>query len=99
MEKIQQVMGMWSEAARPNKGLLRPIHTMPKALTARDREISSSLLAVADRAVDPKLIDEQGQDLRWAIRGRTAVQNVLLGHGDNGPAIIADINKRLKALA
>jgi hypothetical protein len=99
MGKIQKVMPMWSEAARPNEGLLRPIHTVPKALTARDREISSALLAVADRAVDPKLIDEQGQDLRWAIRGRTAVQNVLLGHGDNGPSIIADINKRLKALA
>lgn len=98
MEKVQKVMGMWAEAVRPAQGLLRPIHTMPKALTARDREISSALLAVADRAVDPKVMEDTGQDLRWAIRGRTAVQNVLLGHGDNGPQIIADLNRRMKAL-
>jgi hypothetical protein len=98
MEKIQLAMGMWGEAVRPAKGLLRPIHTVPKALTGREREISSALLTVADRAVDPKLIDSEGEDLRWALRGRAAVQKVLLGHGENGSEIIADLTEKFEMM-
>jgi hypothetical protein len=96
--KIQKAMGMWAEASRPAEGLLRPIHSVPKALTGRMREIASPLLAVADRAVNPELVDSTGQDLRWAIRARTAAQNVLLGHGENGAEIIADLAERMGAL-
>jgi hypothetical protein len=98
MGMAQDALGMWGQVVRPEKGLLRPIHSVPKVLTARDREISGALLAVADRAVDPKVIDEHGQDIRWALRGREAVQNVLLGHGENGAEIIADLSKRMKVI-
>jgi hypothetical protein len=98
MGMVQDAMGIWAELVRPPKGLLRPIHSVPKALTARDREISGALLTVADRAVDPKVMEDTGSDVRWALRGREAVQAVLLGHGENGAEIIADLAKRMKVI-
>jgi hypothetical protein len=99
--KMPTAFKIWSEAirwqlAREQKDTLWPIHTIPKALTARQREISLPLLAVADRAVSPEVIAANGQDLRWAIRGREAVQKVLLGRAENGPAIMTDIAKQFR---
>jgi hypothetical protein len=98
--KIPTAFKIWSEAVRwklanDQKTKLWPIHSVPKALTARQREISLPLLAVADRAVSPDVIVEHGNDLRWAKRGRDAVQKVLLGRADNGPQIMADVSKQL----
>jgi hypothetical protein len=95
---IQKVMPMWAQQVRPAEGLLRPIHSIPKALTARNREISASLLAVADRAVDPELMEANGSDVRWALRAREAVQSVLLGHGRDGAEIISDLSERMKGI-
>jgi hypothetical protein len=90
---------MWSAALRPEPGKkLRPIHSVPKDLTARMRQISLPLLAVADRAVDPAVIRAEGEDLRWAIKARSAVKNVLLGHGNDGPSIMEDISERFARL-
>lgn len=94
---------IWAEAvrwdlAREQKDLLWPIHSMPKALTARQREISQALLAVADRAVSPDVIAEKGSDIRWAVRGRNAVQKVLIGKSENGPEIMTDIARQFKKI-
>ena len=98
VEHIPDVYRLWGEAVRPAKGKLWPIHSMPKRLTARMREISQPILAAADRGVDPRVIAAEGQDLRWAIRGRNAVQSILLGHGDNGNEILDDVTEKLRAL-
>jgi hypothetical protein len=98
MEKIPQAMGIWAESIRPAKGRLRPIHDIPKALTSRNRQLASPLLAVADRAVDPELMDSQGHDIRWALRAREAVQAALLNHGENGADILVDLSERMGAL-
>jgi hypothetical protein len=99
--KIPTAFKIWAEAvrwqmARDRQKQLWPIHTVPKALTARQREISLALLAVADRAVSPDVLAEHGQDIRWAKRARNAVQKVLLGRAENGPEIMADISKQLR---
>lgn len=90
----------WVEQSTGNNGNIRPIHSIPKALAAvpRNREISMALLSVADRAIDPDVVERTGQDVRWALRARDAVQHSLIGHGTEGPQIIADLAKRLKAL-
>jgi hypothetical protein len=98
MDGIPKAMGMWAESIRPPEGMLRPIHDIPKALTGRNRQIASSLLAVADRAVDPELMDSQGHDIRWALRGREAVQAALLNHGENGSEILSDLSERMGVL-
>src|ERR1700722_577991 len=99
--KIPTAFKIWAEAvrwqlARERKTALWPIHSVPKALTARQREISLALLAVADRAVSPDVIAEHGSDTRWAIKARNAVQKVLLGRAENGPEIMTDIAKQLR---
>src|SRR5208282_5320402 len=98
MERIPKAMGIWAESIRPVEGRLRPIHDVPKALTSRARQIAGPLLAVADRAVDPELMETQGHDIRWALRGREAVQAALLNHGENGSEILADLSERMKGL-
>jgi hypothetical protein len=98
MGMVQDSMGIWGEMVRPPKGMLRPIHSVPKQLTARDREIASALLAVADRAVNPKVMEDTGMDIRWALRGREAVQAVLLGHGENGQEIIEKLARKMKVI-
>lgn len=87
----------WSEYAQDHEKIW-PIHDVPQALTARQREISLPLLAVADRAVDPNLVQSHGQDLRWALRGRNAVKKILLGHADNGNVILADVRRTLRGM-
>lgn len=98
VDPIPKVLQMWGEAVSREGDLIDPIHSVPKALTSRMREISLPLLAAADRGVDPDVIERQGQDLRWAVRGREAVQASLLGHGSNGNEILTDTVKRMKAL-
>ncbi len=96
---MSAVLEIWGEAARPEPGQqLYPIHDIPGRLTARDREISMALLAVADRAVDPKIIAEGGDDLRWAIRARDAVQSILHGYGNDGDAVLDGIASLLDGL-
>jgi hypothetical protein len=98
MDRIPKAMSMWAESIRPAEGRLRPIHDIPKTLTSRARQIASPLLAVADRAVDPELMETQGHDIRWALRGREAVQAALLNHGENGAEILADLSERMETL-
>src|ERR1700691_4332650 len=98
MDGIPKAMAAWAESIRPAEGRLRPIHDIPKALTSRNRQLAAPLLAVADRAVDPELMDSQGHDIRWAVRGREAVQAALLNHGENGADILADLSERMGAL-
>lgn len=79
------------------------IHTIPESLTARDREISIALLAVADRALplnpdDPMWADLDDKDpLKWAKLGRRAVEKMLLGHGTNGNEMIAEMRSQMEA--
>jgi hypothetical protein len=98
VKPLGRVLQLWGEAIRPEEGKFRPIHTMPPKLTSRMREISAPLLAVADRAVDPDVMRATGMDVRWALKGRAAVQNVLLGHADNGAELIAELDERFKEL-
>ncbi len=98
MGRIPKVLGMWAEQVRPEEGRLRPVHAIPKALTSRARQIAGPLLAVADRAVDPELMESAGQDIRWALRGREAVQACLLNHGENGSEILSDLSERMKGM-
>lgn len=101
--KVPGLFAMWGELERYNvaesgANSLWPIHSIPRALTARQREISLPLLAVADRAVDPDMIDAHGSDLRWAMRMRESVQAVLLDRGSDGPQILADVKKDMRKL-
>lgn len=99
--QISRVLKIWGASSRPGEGEephLWPIHSVPKALDSRMREISQPLLAVADRAVDPALMDAEGGDMRWALRAREAVQEVLLGRGRNGAEILADVVARLEQI-
>jgi hypothetical protein len=57
-----------------------PIHTVPRSLTSRMREISLPLLFVSDVAVNPDTVAAEGRDTEWAEMTRNAVQTVLLGH-------------------
>jgi hypothetical protein len=101
VEPMRKIFQLWGESVRPGPDddrHLWPVHSMPERLDSRMREISQPLLAVADRAVDPDVIDAKGEDLRWAIAGRAAVQNVLLGHGENGAEILEDVTGRLRSL-
>jgi hypothetical protein len=101
--KVPGLFAMWGELERYNvaesgANALWPIHTIPKALTARAREIALPLLAVADRGVDPDMITAHGSDLRWAIRGRESIQKVLLDRGTDGPQILSDVKKDMRKL-
>lgn len=101
--KVPGLFAMWGETVRyemaeSGANSLWPIHSIPKALTARQREISLPLLAVADRAVDPDMIAAHGSDLRWAMRMREATQAVLLDRGNDGAQILADVKKDMRKL-
>ena len=82
----------------PKSKRYRPIHSMPTMLTARMREISLPLFAVADRAVNPDLFGEgtPNEDLEWAKLARNAVQVLLLGHGDNAREILDKLRARFR---
>lgn len=75
----------WAGMERPQptrddpKPLLWPIYQVNPKLKGRPKQIASTLLAVADRADQ----DDQGRtDLRWPLRARKAVDQMLLG-GDS----------------
>ena len=70
-------LALWSAAVRSGEKLWH-VHTIPKSLTARDREITIPLLAIADRAVSP---DEEQDPLRWAVIVREAAVRLLTGGG------------------
>lgn len=95
-EPVPSVLELWAQQVVPVQGALWPVHSVPRTLTARMREISQPLLAVADRAVDPAVMEKDGHDLRWARRGRDAVTGMLLKHGDNGSEILADLTSRMR---
>lgn len=99
VELIPLILEAWGAAARPEKGHLWPIHDIPDEFDdERMVEISSALWAVADRAVDPRVIAAEGKDTRWAEMARDASLNMLLGHGSNGAEIFADIEARFREL-
>lgn len=103
ISQVPDLLTMWAEAVRfdladAGKTSIWPIHTVPKALTSRQRELALPLLAVADRAVDPDVIERQGQDLRWAVRGREAVQAALLDRGTDGNKILASVTSDMRKL-
>lgn len=81
-----------------------PIHPVPDELTGRMRQIASPLLAVADRAVDPKVMRANAKagkgykDTRWAEQAREDIMNVLLGHGDDAAEIVASLDEKFKKM-
>lgn len=97
---IRNGLAWWGESERPDdpKEKLWPIHDVPEKLTGRQLEISEALFAVADRAIDPEKIANEGSDVRWAIRARDAAEAVLVGHGDSAPEIMDDIAAQLAAM-
>lgn len=102
-EDLRALLSMWAEAvaremSEDDERKLWPIHDMPQELTSRMREISQPLLAVADLAVDPKVIAEHGQDIRWAIRGRKAVRMVLRKISGDTDELMQRVAERIAAL-
>ena len=101
--QVRRLLKTWSASVRneaDENGKLWPIHKdwWPAGMDSRMKEISRPLLTVADRAVDPGLIKANGSDVRWALRGRNAVANVLLGHGTDGKEIIAEVTRMFKEM-
>lgn len=79
--EVRTLLGAWAAYHRPPASRrLWAIHTIPETLTTRNREISQTLFAVADRATDPELTAHGGVDLRWAVATRDAVMKVLAGN-------------------
>jgi hypothetical protein len=75
-----------------------PIHPMPENLyasSARLMEISEVLAAVADRAINPDVMEANREatgvasDTEWAKKCRNAVQVVKLGHSNDPRAMLA----------
>lgn len=66
-----------------------PVHDMPEVFTSRLLEIAEVLASVADRAVDPAVMEANREaagvasDTEWAVLCRDAVQTVKLGHGND----------------
>lgn len=80
-EEVRRLAGAWAAYHRPAASKkLWAIHTMPGALTTRNREIAQTLFAVADRATDPELTRDGGVDVRWGVAVRDAVMRVLAGN-------------------
>jgi hypothetical protein len=103
-ENFNNLLDVWAAYERPiptnlnKKPKLWPIHSLPDELTDRAAEISTPLLAVADRAVDPDVVEQNGHDIRWALIAREAVVKVLKGHGNNPSTIVGDIESKLGAM-
>ena len=68
------------------------IHSMPDSFTGRRLECADVLCAVADRAVNPKMLTAGQQDTQWARYARDAAQLLLDGRGD-----VAEIAGRIAA--
>jgi hypothetical protein len=67
-------LALWAADIRSDEKLWH-IHSIPKVLTARDREITIPLCATADRATDPAV----ERDIRWAVLIREAAVHLLTG--------------------
>lgn len=81
----------WAGLERPQptrddpKPCLWPIYQVNPRLKGRPKQIASTLLAVADRADQ----DDQGRtDLRWPLRARKAVDQMLLGGDSDREALV-----------
>lgn len=105
-EAIPIVLTRWAEAIRwilrrNGDEIVEPIHSVPRRLRARQRELALPLLAVADRAVDPEVIGATGSDLRWATKAREAVQASLMGHGNDhdSNAMLDDAFKTIRKVS
>lgn len=99
-DEIRECMETWAAATyqvmlagRKSKRYV-PIHDMPRSLNARQREISMPLCFVADIAIDPKLIEQNGRDTEWAVLVRKALQVVLLGHGGDVTGALGRLAER-----
>lgn len=91
LEVWGKIMSPRPDESNP-KGNLWPVHPVPAGIgTGRKREIVLPYLALADHLVNPRVLDEEGRDTRWAERAR----NLLTGHArpdepDELMALIAD---------
>lgn len=98
--KAARALELWAAEERPyadEDGKFWPLHGTPATLKNRARQIAMPLLAVADRAVDPALVEGDGEDLRWAMRARESVQAVLLGVGEP-KRVMAEIEAEFRAM-
>jgi hypothetical protein len=93
-DDLRRVLELWASAvyesmlAGKRSKKYTPIHSIPRELTGRNREIAVPLLFVSDIAVDPALVQEKGRDTYWAERVRNCVMLLLLGHGNNSSSIM-----------
>ena len=101
---VRNLLSLWGAAERPipnqqNKTpKLWPIHGVPAELQARAAEIAKAPLAVADRAVNPEIVQQNGNDIRWALRAREAIVKVFKGHGNDPSTLADDIESKLKSM-
>lgn len=101
---VRMLLEVWGASERPiptsgnPKPKLRNMHGIPDELKARAAEITDPLLAVADRAVDPAVVEENGNDIRWALIAREAVLAAFRGHGSNPSGIADDIEAKMKGM-
>lgn len=98
--KAARALELWAAEERPyaaEDGKFWPVHEVPSTLRNRARQIAMPLLAVADRAVDPKLTEGDGLDLRWATRARESVQAVLLGVG-SPKRVMAEVEEEFRKM-
>lgn len=57
-------------------GTLWPVHTYSaEGMSSRRLELAKTYYAIADRLVDPRVVEEKGSDPRWALMARKAVQD------------------------
>jgi hypothetical protein len=77
---------------------LWPIHSVPKELSSRKRELANTYFAVADRAVSPDVVDKFGSDTRWAVLARKSVLETVEGQSDDPGVALGQVQDRLKEL-
>lgn len=101
-EELRIAMELWAAgiyetvlAGRKSKKYV-PVHSMPRVLTSRQREISIPLLFVSDIAVDPDVLAEHGEDTLWAEMARNAVLVTLRGRGDNVAAVMGSLAAKFR---
>ena len=88
-EIVRRELAAWAAGCRTGEKLWN-VHTIPDVLTARDREITMPLLAVADRATPP----DDDQDLRWAVLIREAAVRMLTG----GRGAEGDVDREMEEM-
>jgi hypothetical protein len=80
-EKATDKLALWAAEHR-TMGKLAPLYGVPDSLSSRNREIASTLIAVADRAVNPELTEEDEEFYKWPMIARRATERMLTGRGD-----------------